>query len=119
MWTGPKPQASIWGSGSGPVAFGLAQIDGDIVIAGARMTADCVSHEYARLVPVALPFRKSGGFSNDDPNAAFYKAFFADPVLRLPAGRWRVTASLSGFLEACDADAPGVGINLEAMILVR
>lgn len=117
-WEGADPRAMIWGSGGGPVSFGLEQIDGDLQM-DAVQTADCAQHEYARGVPVAIPFRKSGGFSADDPNAAFYRAYFADPVLRLPAGSWRVTASASGYLVPCEMDAPMVDIRLVAEILVR
>jgi hypothetical protein len=117
-WEAPAPRTTVWGSGSGPVTFNVEQIDGDIVLGGA-MTADCAPHEFARLVPVAFPFRKSGGFSDDDPNADFYRAYFADPVFRLPAGRWRVTASAGGYLEPCEMDAPAFDITLATEILVR
>jgi hypothetical protein len=46
----------------------------------------------ARDVPLTKPFAKSGGFSGDDPNAASFRAFFADPVLRLPVGTWHMYA---------------------------
>jgi hypothetical protein len=118
IWEGANPMATIWGSGSGPVSFELEQIDGDMALGG-MMTADCAMHDYARLVPVQIPYRKSGGFSGDDPNAGFYRAFFADPVLRLPAGRWRVTANAGGYLMPCEMDAPTVDISLSAEILVR
>ena len=39
--------------------------------------------------------RKSGGFSADDPNADFYRSFFADPLVHLPAGDWTLTAVAS------------------------
>jgi hypothetical protein len=118
MWEGANASASIWGSGSGPVSFGLEEIDGDIVLGGA-MTSDCQQDEFRRLVPVPVPFQKSGGWSAEDPNAAFYRTFFADPVLRLPAGRWRVTANAGGYLLPCEMNAPMVEIRLEAEILVR
>jgi len=117
-WEGADPMGVIWGSGGGPVSFGLEQIDGDIKM-DAVQTTDCAKHEYARGVPVAVPFQKSGGFPDDDPNAAFYRAFFADPVLRLPAGHWRISATASGYLVSCEMDAPTVEIGLEAEILVR
>ena len=117
-WEGADPQASIWASGGGPVSFGIKQIDGDIVL-DAVQTADCAQHDYTRGVPVPVPFRKSGGFAEDDPNADFYRVYFADPVLRLPSGRWRIAATASGFLVPCEMDAPMVEISLEAEILVR
>lgn len=117
-WTGPADRATVWASGSGVVSFVVEQVDGPIALGGA-MTADCVAHEFERLVPVPIPFRKSGGFSADDPNADFYRAFFADPLLRLPAGTWRLGAIASGFLEPCEIDAETLEIALRADVLVR
>ncbi|HSL34022.1 MAG TPA: hypothetical protein VK871_10270 [Candidatus Limnocylindrales bacterium] len=117
-WQGPAPRATVWGSGSGVVSFVLAQLDGDLSVGGA-MTADCASHEFERLVPVEIPFTKSGGFSADDPHADFYRAFYADPVLRLPAGRWRLTATTVGYLQPCEMNAPTLDISLQSEILVR
>jgi hypothetical protein len=94
-WEGAEPRGVIWGSGGGPVSFGLEQVDGDIRL-DAVQTADCAQHEYTRGVPVQTPFRKSGGYPDDDPNADFYRAFFADPALRLPTGRWRISATAGG-----------------------
>ncbi len=59
-WEGAAGTATIWGSGGGPVSFGLAQVDGNIAL-GPASTADCAPHEYARLVPTAIPYHKSGG----------------------------------------------------------
>jgi hypothetical protein len=102
------------------VSFTLTQIDGDIALGG-LMTADCGPHEFKRLVPVLFAYRKSGAYSDDDPNADFYRSFLAgdDPVLRLPAGQWRVTAETNGYLQPCEVNAPGVNIKLEANLLVR
>jgi hypothetical protein len=118
VWEGAEPSATIWGSGSGPVSFGLKEIGGDLEMGGA-MTLDCAMRDFVRLVPEAIPYHKSGGFTGEDPNAAFYRTFFADPVLRLPAGRWKVTAIADGYLAPCAMEAPSVGIALEAEILVR
>ena len=117
-WEGAAPKAAIWGSGGGPVAFGLKQLDGPIEL-GPAMTGDCARHEFARLVPVEIPYKKSGGWSADDPNAGFYRTFFADPVLRLPSGRWRLDANVSGFLVPCEANAPTVDITVVTELLVR
>jgi hypothetical protein len=117
-WEGPADEATVWGSGSGPVVFGLRQLDGDLAMEAAQ-TADCGSSVFARGAPAMIPFRKSGGWSADDPNAEFYRTFFADPVLRLPAGTWRATVSASGYLAPCDMAAPSMSIILEADIVVR
>ncbi len=117
-WEGVAPAATIWGSAGGPVSFSVAQIDGDIKVMAA-MDAACAPHGYTRLAPAAIPFVKSGGYSADDPNAGFYRAYFADPLLRLPEGNWRVTANVSGYLKECEIGGPEVSINLEAELLVR
>ena len=104
-WSGPAAKATIWGSGSGPVEFLIAEVGGGRRTMGGAMTADCRPSSYARGVPVDVPLVKSGGYTGDDPNAAFYQAWYADPVLRLPAGRWQLRVTAIGFLAPCAAGA--------------
>jgi hypothetical protein len=54
---------------------------------------------------------KSGSWNGDDPDAAFIQEFVRDPQLHLPAGRWRITADLGGYLAECSADAPGISLQ--------
>ena len=63
-----------------------------------------------RDVPLTKPFAKSGEFSGDDPAAPSFRAFFADPILRLPAGTWHIYA-----LAASCSPAP-LHFDLEAEI---
>jgi hypothetical protein len=101
-YLGPADRIEVSGSGSGLVLFGLEQVEGPVRFLGAA-TADCVPRTLDRGVPVVVPYRKSGGFSDDDPNAAWYRAFFADPLLRLPPGSWRLSATADGYLgNGCD-----------------
>ncbi len=39
--------------------------------------------------------RKSGGYSGDAPPSDFNRSFLEDPVVRLPAGDWTITAVAS------------------------
>jgi hypothetical protein len=110
-WAGPAPNAAIWGSGSGPVVFLFEELTGRRRMIGGAMTADCARHPYVQSVATPIPFHKSGGWNADDPDAAFYREFFADPLLRLPAGRWRVMADLEGLLAECAANAPRVSLK--------
>ena len=110
-FVGPAPRQTIWASGSGVVAFAIAEIGGRRRMGGAA-TADCFPYPYERAVKTAVPFRKSGGWTGDDPDGAFYAAFFRDPQLHLPMGRWRITASVSGFLAECGANAPPLELEL-------
>ncbi len=117
-WEGPAGEATVWGSGGGPVMFSLKQLDGELAMEAVQ-TADCSPTVIARGAPFVVPYRKSGGWSADDPNADFYRTFFADPVLRRPAGQGRATAVASGYLAPCDAVAPTFNIHVEADLLVR
>lgn len=39
-----------------------------------------------------IPFRKSGGYSADDPDYEFWKNYYSDPELKLPEGTYAITA---------------------------
>lgn len=98
-------------SGSGLVLFELREIGGTRGMGG--WTADCRRYEVAgRTEPVAI--KKSGGYSTDDPDAAWYIGFFNDPLLRLPAGRWELTA-LADFTEG---ECGGPRVELRAPITI-
>lgn len=36
-------------------------------------------------------FQKSGGWSTDDPNAEYWEAFYSDPELKLPKGKYTLS----------------------------
>jgi hypothetical protein len=38
------------------------------------------------------PFKKSGGWSEDDPKADYWKTYYSDPELRLPTGTYEIRA---------------------------
>jgi hypothetical protein len=103
-------------SGSGPFAFEFAEINGRRQVGGI-MTGDCAPYRLEPGRPMTSAIMKSGGYSNDDPEAAFYREFLnGDPTVRLPAGAWRITAGatlVEG--EGCS----GASRNLTASILVH
>jgi hypothetical protein len=80
------------GSGSGLIAFAFREIDGRRQM-GPAWTADCRTYDLAAGSPISSAIVKAGGYSDDQPDAAFCMAFFADPLVRLPAGRWEITAT--------------------------
>ena len=100
-YLGTEDQVEIGGSGAGPIAFGVAELGGT-----RRMDAlwqmDCAPHVLGPDDPIVARYTKSGGWAPDDPNIAFYEAFFADPEFRLPAGRWQVEAWVRFGVGACD-----------------
>jgi hypothetical protein len=81
---------------SPPVWFGLEHIDGDLDLDGPISLLTCQLTPLDAGVPLQIPFIKNGGYSSDDPDAAYWKAFFDDRVFRLPAGRWRLSANFQG-----------------------
>ncbi len=90
---GPERRIDVGGSGSGLVTWSLEQLDGPLDPGGGG-TDDCRPHEIARDRPMDMVFTKSGGFGAGGPGtaAAAIRAYFEDPVLRLPAGTYRITA---------------------------
>lgn len=90
-YVGSDDRTRVTSSGGGLVAFAIEQLDGPIDMAPAR-TADCANYLYTRGDVEELPFQKSGGFSDEDPLADFWRDFFEDPELRLPAGEYRISA---------------------------
>ncbi len=88
-YVGSEP-ATVTSSGDRLVNFGIEQLDGP-VDTGPSHDESCVRHEYRPGDVEHVEFQKSGGYSNDDPMADFWREFFADPELRLPAGEYRIT----------------------------
>ena len=101
---GTPRETTLRGSGSGPVVFSLVELTGERRM-GAAYTSDCATHVIGVDDPIVTPYQKSGGYSADEPDAAFWEAFFADPELHLPPGQWRVTA------EALFDDGPDCTAN--------
>ncbi len=85
-------RTTVTSSGAGLVVFGIEQLDGPVDTGWAR-NDDCVRYVYRPGDTESVEFQKSGGYSNDDGMAAFWRTFFAEPELRLPAGKYRITAS--------------------------
>ena len=103
-YLGLQPGLKLAGSGSGLVQVSLLQLDGTLRI-GAGSDTSCAAYAIRPAAPLAQRYVKSGGWSGGDPNAAFYKAFFADPVLRLPRGTWRMVAEAWFYVDDCGGKA--------------
>lgn len=90
---GSDGSITTYGPNSGPVAFSLRQMDGPIVI-DSIVSADCSRQITLPLYkPVEIPFQKSGAVPTDASDQEYWRAWFTDPVLRLPAGTWEISAS--------------------------
>lgn len=99
-YVGPNAATVARGSGSGLVGFGVANDELGVSI-GPAFTTDCSPYDFARDDPVAIPFVKSGGFSDGQPLALFYRSYLGDPELRLPAGTWTISAGTTFYVGDC------------------
>ena len=91
----------IGASGGGPIQFGIREVTGRREM-GPASQADCQSFPIGDGSPITSEIVKSGGWSGEDPDAAFYMDFFEDPELHLPAGTWDITAYASFSEGDCD-----------------
>jgi hypothetical protein len=100
-WLGPGVTIAR-GSGSGVLGVDVHQVNGSIVL-GWGGTDDCASYNIGASAPIVAGLTKNGGWSADDPNAAFYEAFFKDPLYRLPAGDWEFKGQADVYVRECEA----------------
>jgi hypothetical protein len=92
--------AELGVAGNGPIEFIFKEVGGSREIGPAWDTV-CDSARLAAASPIVRSIRKSGGYGDDQPDADFYRAFFADPLVRLPAGDWDITA-VAEFMDGPD-----------------
>ena len=83
--------AVFGGAAGGLVVFSVRNADGRIDTEWA-MDAACERYLLEPNEAIDVPFQKSGGVGEADADAAFLREYFSDPLLRLPDGRWIVTA---------------------------
>jgi hypothetical protein len=95
--------AELGVAGNGPIEFMFQEVGGRREIGPAWDTV-CASAGLASDSPITRPIRKSGGYANDQPDADFYRSFFADPLVRLPAGDWDISA-IAEFFDGRDCGA--------------
>ena len=107
----------VSGSGGGIVFFSVTRVEDGLSSGPSVSSSDCVRHELPAGEPTVIPFAKSGGWSEDDPNAGFLRTYFAEPELTLPAGTWRIDITTSGMLgEGCSGQP--LGHELALMVTV-
>jgi hypothetical protein len=119
QWVGGRARLKLGGSGqSGEatdlIGFGFEQLDGDLGMTPAWM-ANCASYELGLDEPVVAPYGKSGGYWADGQHDDYFEQYFADPVLRLPRGIYRVFAVTSMSI----GDCAGPVVNMSASIVIR
>jgi len=101
------------GSGSGFVFFSVTRVEDGLSSGEPAMTGDCARHVVNPGEPTVVPFSKSGGFSPDDPDAAFLRTYFAEPELTLPTGTWRIDVTTAATIgEGCVGEPLDLAISL-------
>lgn len=110
-YLGPQEAVTTFHATS-PVGFRIEEIGGDRLMSGATRLP-CRSTELARGAPALYPLAKSG-----DTSSGFDEAWYRDPVLRLPAGTWRIIAMFHVTLGDCAADAERHQLSVENVITV-
>ncbi len=86
-------------SGSGPIAFDFDQVGGTHHVVGLG-TPDCRIGRLNAGQSISSPLGKSG-VDYDRTDADFSRSFFADPLVHLPAGDWKITAVASLMQQSC------------------
>jgi hypothetical protein len=110
-YTGDLPELDLHGGG-GPVVFGLSQISGgDAAMAGSQ-NQPCIQYPIGPDQPLVWPFAKSG---SPDESGPFDLAFFQDPVLNLPPGRWEVSVQLDYGIGECAGLSMLTAIEIEVV----
>ena len=108
---GDEPDIEI-GGGGGPVVFSLIQLEGGSAVLGGGQDLPCLRYQLGPDAPLVWPFQKAGGIDDEPP---FDLAFFQDPELRLPPGRWEVGAILQYGIGDCSDLELAVSIQLDVL----
>ena len=93
-YVGPEQRAALSSEYRDALYFDLEQLDGPLDMSGGVSRLICHPSVLERGSPTTIPFQKAGAFDSATPDADFWRRYFAEPALRLPAGTWRVTAHL-------------------------
>jgi len=97
-YVGSAPTVRAYSEWDSLVVFSLEQLDGPRDMLDVVSDLMCREVDLGRDQPIDVPFLKNGGYSATDPQAAFWKQYFADRELHLPAGQWRIVAMLDADL---------------------
>lgn len=88
-YIGNSKSILIWGPRT-YIVFSVT--DGKKIKMTGANTAELTSTNLTRGETREYPFFKSGGYSSNDPDAGFWKKFYAEKDLLLPAGTYLITA---------------------------
>ena len=101
-YKGPADTVTVW-HGLPYIGFWISD-GGDFETGGATLTV-LTSTELEKGMLYEFPYKKSGGYSENDPDADFWRAFYAEDALKLPTGTY--TVSVSGAFHVSEQMRPG------------
>jgi hypothetical protein len=111
LYQGPKNVERVFHASS-PVGWQIVQLDGDAVMGGG-MDLPCLSTDFANNRPRRYDFEKAGVVEDVQP---FNRAWFEDPALRLPRGRWRFVATLDVALGECGGEPHSLKAHIDLLV---
>ncbi|HEY3162809.1 MAG TPA: hypothetical protein VGJ71_00540, partial [Candidatus Limnocylindrales bacterium] len=114
-YVGPAESATVFHAAS-PIGFRINEVGGNRVMGGG-MDQPCLSTPLTKGTGKGYPFEKAGS-PTDDPSAGFDGSWYQDPVLRLPAGQWRIMVELDAYLGGCGGAAERHQLTLSAEVTV-
>ncbi|MDF2537539.1 MAG: hypothetical protein K0S76_560 [Herbinix sp.] len=98
-YVGEEESITIY-HGNPLLGFGLKD---NIYFEGGYSTFDeLISTTFFKGQPVYYEYVKSGGWSAEDPYVEFYKEFYSERDLRLPTGRYELSAIMNGSFDQDD-----------------
>ncbi len=106
-----------------PLYFSIEEVGGSRRIVGMILSTECGGHHLDAADPVTSPITKAGSYTMNGPDSDFYRSFFDDPLLHLPAGDWTITAIASFAAVAqsggCGDSFRSIGPMLKAAVTVH
>ncbi len=95
-YIGQEEGIDIW-SGE-PYFHHMIYKKGEVLSGG--LTLDVLKKTYLKKGEIyTLPFTKSGGYSEEDPKADFFKSFYSEETLKLPKGQYTFSAATNFALD--------------------
>ncbi|MBP3964671.1 hypothetical protein [Paenibacillus lignilyticus] len=91
-YIGEGDSITIWG---GHTYIGFTVTDGKKFNMEGANTSELVATKLVKGKTTEYPFFKSGGYGADDPDAGFWRTFYAEKELRLPPGTYYISAVCS------------------------
>ncbi|HEV2005467.1 MAG TPA: hypothetical protein VGQ85_02535 [Candidatus Limnocylindrales bacterium] len=92
---------TTYGGPDGPVIFSVRQVDGPVIIEPIVLQSCIEQVTLPAYQPMQIPFKKSGTVAGGAADPEYWQAWFADPILRLPAGKWEISATPNFVLGGC------------------